>query len=300
MIPKFPQFKKIELSDKEEIEGFIKKYPPYSDFNFTNMWIWNLGDGISLSVLNKNLVVKFIDYKNGQPFLSFLGENMINETAEEMISFSEKNYKDNVLRLVPEIVTSHLDKSKFEIANDLDSHDYVYSILELSEMDSWSHSSLSKGIRQFAKKNPDYIIKQYPLADISKVEYIKMFKTWADNKKVINHFELNEYKAFEKLLDLNDKNIKINSLYVKNILVGFTVMEIGLDGYAISHFAKADTSLHPAVYQVLNWGEAKILEKQGIKYYNWEQDLGIKGLQKSKLKYKPSLFLSKFFVKKLT
>ena len=123
-----------------------------------------------------------------------------------------------------------------------------------------------------------------------------MFKRWASNKKIINHFEMNEYKSFERLLKIKDENIIITSLYVKDVLIGFTITEKEEGDYAMSHFAKADISYHPSVYDVLNWEEAKILKKQGIKYYNWEQDLGIKGLRDSKLKYKPSFFLKQFTV----
>ena len=38
MIPEFPEFKKLELSNKEEIEKITQKFPPYSDFNFVSMW----------------------------------------------------------------------------------------------------------------------------------------------------------------------------------------------------------------------------------------------------------------------
>src|ERR1051326_3758117 len=34
MIPQFPAFKKHELSDKPEVEGFLARYPAYSDFEF--------------------------------------------------------------------------------------------------------------------------------------------------------------------------------------------------------------------------------------------------------------------------
>ena len=30
MIPKFPKFKKLEITDKDDIESFTKNYPPYS------------------------------------------------------------------------------------------------------------------------------------------------------------------------------------------------------------------------------------------------------------------------------
>lgn len=296
MIPIFPNFKKLELTDKEDVEKFTSKFPPYSDFNFTSLWVWDLKEKMGFSILNDNLVVKFTDYLNGQFSLSFLGNNMVNETARELIMFSEKNYKTGILKLVPEIIISFLDKSEFDAVSDTDSKDYIYSIDHLASMDTWSQNTLSKGIRRFIKKYPDYVVKQCSIQEISKDEYLEMFKRWAKNKNTKNHFELNEYKAFKRLFQINNKNIKVISLYLKDILIGFTLFEIFANNYAISHFAKADTAYHLSVYSVLNWEEAKILKKLGVKYYNWEQDLGIQGLKKSKMSYHPVNFLKKYRV----
>lgn len=298
MIPEFPKFKKIELSDKDEVEKITCKYTLSSDFNFSNIYSWNLKGEMGLSILNNNLVVKFTDYVNEQPFLSFLGDNMVNETAKELTEFSEKNYKNATLKLILEMVANLLDKSKFDITSDRDSYEYVYSVPHLASMNTWPQNSLSKGIRRFIKKYPDYVIKQYTIEEISKNEYLEMFEKWAKNKNIENYFELNEYKAFEKLLQIKNKNIKTISIYLKNTLMGFTIFEILTNGYAISHFAKADTTHYSSIYEILNWEEAKILKDQGIKYYNWEQDLGVQGMRDSKLKYKPDSFLKKFFVKR--
>ena len=298
MIPTFPEFKKLELADKKDVEKFTAKFTPYADFNFSNMWAWDLKGEMGFSILNDNLVVKFTDYLNGKSFLSFLGNKMINETAKELIDFSEKNYKTGILKLVPETVVGLLDKSEFDFISDLDSRDYVYSVLRLASMDAWPQNTISKGVRRFIKQYPDYVIKQQSFQDVHKDEYLKMFKKWSENKNIINYSELNEYQAFERLLEIKDKNIKVISLYVKEVLVGFSVFEILADDYAMSHFAKADTSYHLSAYDILDLEEAKILQKQGIKYYNWQQDLGIQGLRKAKIKYKPDSFLNKFLVKK--
>lgn len=73
MIPEFPQFKVLELSDKGDIEVFTKKFPPYSDFNFVSMWSWDIKGDMRISQLNDNLVVRFTDYLTGNPFFSFFG-----------------------------------------------------------------------------------------------------------------------------------------------------------------------------------------------------------------------------------
>ncbi|MEI7765324.1 MAG: phosphatidylglycerol lysyltransferase domain-containing protein [bacterium] len=296
MIPVFPNFKKLELSDKKEVEKFTSEFPPYSDFNFISMWIWDIADNMMISQLNKNLVVVFNDYLSGKPFISFIGKNKISETTLDLIKFSENKYKTSSLKLITEENANILGKIGFTVTPDNNSHDYVYLISHLANMNTWSQNTSGKGIRRFIKKYPSYVVKQFNLNEIQKEEYIEMFKKWANNKKIINHFEMNEYKAFKRLLQINDKNIKIISLYEKDVLIGFTVVEIESEGYATSHFAKADVEHSSAVYDVLNWEEAKILKKEGVKYYNWEQDLGIKGLRASKLKYKPSFFLKQFIV----
>lgn len=298
MIPKFPEFKKLELSDKKDVENLTLRFTSYSDFNFSNMWAWDLKEEMGLSILNNNLVVKFTDYVNGQPVFSFFGDNMVNETARELIMFSEKNYKIDILKLVPEIIVSFLDKSKFDIIPDINSHDYVYSVKHLANMNSWKGHSSSKSIRQFIKSHPDYVVKICSLQEIVKNEYIDIFEKWMKSKNIKNSLEFKEYQAFKRFLEIKDKNIKVVSLYKNNQLIGFTMYEICSETYAIVHFSKTNLSFQKKVNDILIWEEVKFLNEQKIVYSNWQQDLGILGLRKSKEKYKPAFFLNKFFVKR--
>ena len=297
MIPEFPKFKPIELSDKEDVEKFTHKFPPYSDFNFVSMWSWDVYNKMKLSQLNNNLIVLFNDYVSEKYFLSFIGENKIFETVSELIAFSKRNYQVNFLKLIPEEVINTLPESTFTTDSDRDSYDYVYSVAHLANMNNWSKNSSGKRIRKFLKSNLNYTIKQFYINEIPKEEYEEMFKKWAKNKNIDNHFELNEYKAFERFLQINDKNIRFISLYIDNVLVGFTAYEVLSDDFVMSHFAKADVEYHNTINDILNWEEAKLLNEKGIKYFNWEQDLGIQGLRYSKEKYKHSFFLKKFIIK---
>jgi len=298
IIPEFPNFKEIELSDKAYIKSLTSKFKPYSDFNFTAIWSWSwdMNQKMMLSQLNKNLVVLFNDYVSRQHFLSFIGDNKVSETALQLIEYSEKNYKIGLLKLIPEEIANVLSKSEFIIDPDRDSYDYIYSIKDLANMDKWSGESQSRAIRKFIREHPNYTIKQYSISEIVKDEYLEMFKRWSKNKNINNPFELNEFKAFKKFFQNDDDNIKIVSLFVDNILIGFNIYEIISDDYANCSFSKADTKYHSSIYDMLDWEEAKILNNKKIKYYNWEQDLGISGLRYSKEKYKPLFFLKKFIV----
>ncbi len=298
MIPEFPNFKNLELSDKADIERFTKNFPPYSDFNFASMWSWDIYGKMKISQLNDNLVVLFNDYISSKQFLSFIGENKIPETTSELISFSEKNYQISTLKLIPEEVVNVIPQSMFRSESDRNSYDYVYSISNMAKMNEWSKNTSGKKIRKFLRSNFNYVIKQLSTKEIKKEEYKELFKRWAKSKNIDNHFELNEYKAFERFLQIDSPEIRFVSLYTNGILIGFTAYEILSKDFAISHFAKVDSEHYNAVHDILNWEEAKFLKKRGITYFNWEQDLGISGLRYSKEKYGRSFFLKKFNVLK--
>ena len=298
MIPFFPQFKKLEISDEQEIESMVSKadLKPYADFCFVNMWIWNTGNDMQVSNLNDNLVVMFRDYVSREAFLSFIGKNKLEETAKELIVFSKKNYKLSYLKLVPEEIARELQQKGFSAIEDEDSHDYVYLVSELKEMLNWGNEK-GKKIRLFLQKHPNYKVSLVPLADIPTDELKDLFRRWGESKKIETVFDLNEYSALDRLLRLKNDNIKAVLFYIDNVLLGFTVYEhIKGTPYAISRFAKADVSFDSSMYDILNWEEAKIMYEEGIQYYNWEQDLGIPGLRYSKSKYNPAFFLKKFTV----
>ncbi len=200
MIPVFPNFKKLELTDKKDVEKFTSNFPPYSDFNFVSMWSWNIHKSMMISQLNKNLVVLFTDYTSNKHFLSFIGENNIQETFTELVSFSKKKYHTDCLKLIPEEIINTIPKSVFKIEPDRDSYDYIYSLANMANMNNWSKNTCGKTIRRFIKSNSNYNVKQFSVEDVPKDEYKKLFKKWAEIREIGDIFELNEYKAFERLL----------------------------------------------------------------------------------------------------
>lgn len=296
MIPKFPNFKKITTEDRKDIEFYTNQYPPYSDFNFTSLWAWDTKNQVLVSSLNNNLVVLFTDYINNEQFFSFLGKNKFLETIRVLLEFSKTKKIKSVLKLIPsEFINSEVE-SIFKIITDPDSYDYIYAVSHLSNMHNWKQHSSGQNVRSYSQKFPDYIIKRCKINKVNKNEYLNIFKDWAKNKGVENYIELNEYEALKRFFEINQDNVELVSLYVDGVLVGFTIYEIISPDYAISHFAKANIKHHRAISDILNWEESKILNTLGIKYFNWEQDLGIPSLRKSKEKYKPDFLLKKVII----
>ena len=188
MIPQFPAFKNIEISDEKDITAFVKNasLPPYADFFFVNMWIWNTSGKLMVSQLNGNLVVLFSDYASGIPLLSFIGKSELGKTASQLLQFLDENHLPLQLKLVPKEIADDLAQNGFEVEPDEDSHDYVYLVENLADMDKWHKSTKSKNIRRFIKKNPDYKVVHVSLDELPGEELKALFWKWSDNKGISN------------------------------------------------------------------------------------------------------------------
>lgn len=298
MIPQFPDFKPLELSDKKCIEAFTQQFPPYSDFNFTSIWSWNTTDKIQISTLNENLVVLFYDYVSNKPFFSFIGANKIEDSAALILEHSVNKYGVTYLKLVPEHLIDHFQNNTWDVSPDINSDDYVLSVDFLKEMHNLPQSRLSKAIRNFIKNNKTYTVKYNSIEEVDKNIYFNLIENWGHNKE-LSGGSINERIALNKYFDLQDFETKIFSLFVEEKLVAFDTCEFCSKDYAIMHFGKTDYAFKGA-QEILYWEEAKYLSNLGIKFINIEQDLGIEGLRYSKQKFKPSHFLKKYFLQKST
>lgn len=294
MIPEFPNFKSLELSDKEEIEDITSRYQPYSDFNFVSLWSWDVKAEIRISKLNRNLVIRFNDYLTGEQFYSFLGNNKINETVNSLLKLSKKGRLKVCLRLVPEVLIKNIDKKIFKIEEDRDSFDYVYLIEKLKTYDGNKLRGRRNFYNRFKKKYLS-IVKIIKIPDVKfKHEALNLLQLWAKNKGLTPEEIKNEQKAIERcfLLEDNDEII-ITGVYIEEKLVAFSICEILDAKFAVLHFEKADEK-YEGIYSYLMQENAKILSKYSLEYLNFEQDLGLPGLRLSKKSFSPIFFLKKY------
>lgn len=293
MIPQFPAFKKLEITDRDEVEAITRNFPPYSDFNFTSMWVWDVTGRTALSRLHDNLVVRFADYLTGMPFYSFIGANKLNETAQVLLSHSEKEGTAPSLRLVPAEAATLLDPALFHIVEDPDNFDYCASAKEMSEHKGQKFMKKRNHIRKFkGKNNPSYALLN--LADTAVCEKQReLFRKWSLFKE--KNFNEHEFAAFERFLSMPKNDFSVGGVFVEDSLEAFWVTETVAPGFSISHFEKANSFAYPGIYQFLKQEHATVLVGKGIVQVNLEQDLGIPGLRENKSSYN-SLFLKKYVV----
>ena len=295
MIPQFPKFKYIELRDRAEIEKFTHKFPPYSDFNFTSMWIWNIKGEMKVSKLNNSLVIRFNDYITSKPFYSFLGTENASDTARVLLNFSAKEGLGSTLRLLTEETVKNIDLDTFIITTDEDSYDYILSVDRLEKYEGSKFTSK----RNYMKRFKGTYLSETRLINPGDHKISKgikdLFSLWHLHKGLGDSYAEHEELSLLRFLKLNDYSKFISvGLFVNKVLVAFWILEQLDEEYSLSHYEKANVLEYVGIYPYLANETAKILSQRKIKYINFEQDLGIPGLRESKRSYSPSAYLKQY------
>ncbi len=296
MIPEFPEFKKLELSDKKDVEKFTSKFPPYSDFNFISMWCWNIKDKVKISQLHGNLIVQFSDYLTGEPFYSFLGNNKVDETSESLLDLSKRERIALKLQLMPEESIRKLDSSKFYILESRDHFDYVYHVPDFHKCLGKKYETQRNLFNRFTKKYTDIEIKLLP-ANSVKSEILELSEKWIINK-IGKYDEMklrNESDAIKRIFDFEGPDLIAVCIFHKGSLIAYTINELLKDNHALCHFAKANTEFS-GIYSFLMRKTCESLISFGKEFLNYEQDLGLPHLRFSKSAFQPKVFLTKFSV----
>lgn len=299
MIPEFPNFKKLDLSDKKEVEKLVSKFPPYSAFNFTNLWAWDIRADREIAKLNGNLVVRFTDYETKEPFISFLGTNECENTVFTLLTFACNSKICPKLRFITEESIKHLQSANLLVEEDRNNFDYLFSPSKLSELQGAKFKDLRRLAKKFSKEHPDAVFRLKDPSDLSIQSKIHFtLRQWEHRKKVQNKTcDLRfEEKALCRLLE-NAKSHKLilSCIFLHGTMLCFGIDEVLPNRNAVSHFIKADNSFS-GIYEFFNRELARYLTTLDIKLWNWQQDLNIKNLRETKLGYRPVNFLKRYTV----
>ncbi|HSX44948.1 MAG TPA: phosphatidylglycerol lysyltransferase domain-containing protein [Candidatus Saccharimonadales bacterium] len=296
MIAKFPNFSKLDISHQNEILDFTSQFDPYSDFNFTSLFSWNIDNSSQISILNENLIILLPDYISGDPVYSILGNNKIDESLIDLFQITDK------LKLIPEVVVENIsNKVLFEIIEDNDNNDYIVSSADLARLSPEKFAKKHLLVEKFKQNNPDLDVRYIPL-DNSKARkvIVKSFEKWRKVNNKPRDVTRVELKAIKRLLDnVNHlKHVNAVGIYDAKKLIAFNIFESLENGYGLSSFQKA-IKRSDGLYAMLTQEMSKYLVDMNCEYINFEQDLGIEGLRNSKRSYHPVKLLKKYLVYKI-
>lgn len=297
MLPVFPDFKPIEITDQKNVEEITKKYPAYSNFHFVSLFCWDVDRKRMISTLNGNLVVRSTSDTTGREFLTFLGSNNVSETVAELLKYSKKEGMKSSLRLIPEEAIKYCSDYllPIKIKEDRDNFDYIYSIKDISCLQGDKYSNLRKSVNKFIKNYEGrYSVKLFDLSNMGcKNEILDIWHQW---KGINERYSEREESAFQRLLNNYNSFELVNIMvYVDERPAAFSINQIVNKEMSISLFAKANYNFN-GILPFMDNQMAIRLHKDGYKYMNFEEDMGLESIRFAKNKYRPINFLRKYTI----
>ena len=292
MIPEFPIFKILELSDKEIIQQITSRYEQHSDFNFSGAYSWDIRNKIQVSLLNDNYVMMTVDYLSGEQFLTYLGTNNVDDTTNKLLIFAKENAIKPELKLISQKTAQMIDRNVFDVIEDLDNFDYIVDLVEISEYNTYKTKSRKRAINSFLK-NFSPVIRQINFIKDKELIYDLFSKC-----KIEGDIEESELDAVSRFMQFYENKCIISTgFFINEELVGFCFSEVINSNVAYFHFWKAYSKISKYLYTYLMQINAKILiDKYGCKKLNIEQDMGIQGLRKWKSSFDKTEYIKKYKV----
>lgn len=289
-------FRKPVLEDQELISGYFHKYPSRScDRTFANVFLWE-----------KHYHVEFAEYKNvllfrdnsaGYGYAFPAGEDeAVKAVIPELIRWAKEDDQPFCLYGITRENYEKLESwfpGMFAVDYHRDEADYVYETEKLATLSGKKLHSKRNHINRF-KQEHEGNWSYETLSRDNLEECFQMALKWRN----LNGCEEDEEKNAEMCVTLNslrlfeELHLVGGLIRVDGEIVAFTLGEaVNADTFVV-HIEKAYADVEGA-YTVINqqFVEHEILGH--YEYVNREDDVGIEGLRKAKLSYKPVFMVEK-------
>lgn len=284
------EFKNIEISDLSVFNTFYKNNTEIScETTFVNFLLWQKAYGNMFCLSNGQLFVK--NGENGfESFRLPFGGNL---------ESGMKELKKHCGRL-PEIWSE--DCARFREFKEKYSHlynfyesrenfEYIYKRDDLANLVGKKYHSKRNHISSFSKK---YNWKAVSITKDNIEDIMLCAEKWYESRKDLSDEYLNCEKQGIRLIleNMNTLSLKGIAIYIDSIVVAFALGSRICQNTFNIHIEKALDDF-PGAYTLVNREFAKLL--CDYEYINREDDMGLEGLRKSKLSYKPEILLPKYF-----
>lgn len=284
------EFKVPTISDIETIGKIMFDEEELScESNFTNLLIWNKMYNTVYYYDEKTLIFRMWEddsYFFALPYgdithgIKLIKDFCRENNCEVKIWVAEGGRFERFKELYPNFSQTPMR----------DSFEYIYTREALSSLSGKKYHSKRNHIAKFSK-DYNWQYKSLEDADIPKVRYFA--DKWYEGTK--DEGLITEKKALNFLLSNRELlGVKGGMIMVEEKIVAFTLGSPINNTLFDIHYEKADKDFLTA-YAVINREFAKN-ELMDYKLINREEDLGIEGLRKAKLSYKPEILLEKHVV----
>lgn len=294
-------FRKPALEDKALIDEFFKSpLAEGCEYTFANIYLWSSYYKVTFAVYNDTLIFKSgVDEQNNetQAFAFPIGKGDLKPAFEAMMEYAKEKGIPFQLYGVTEkmrVVLEELYPDQFVYTEDRDSADYIYNTEDLAELRGKKYHGKRNHINNFKLTDWNY----EPLTADNMQECWEMNVAWCEeNGCKENGSSEAEFCVIKNMFKSFDYFGLVGGVLRQNgKVVAFTVGEPVSDEVFVVHIEKAFSSVAGA-YPTINQ-EFVRHAAMNYRYVNREEDMGLEGLRKAKLSYRPAILLTKYNVER--
>jgi len=287
------KWKSIDIEDKSIIDTYYKTYKSeVSDYNFTQLLLWADAYDICYVEIDGFLIVKLQSPSETIPYIHMpVGEGDLDNVIEKVRRYFDEMQVTLTIRSITRHQFIELKKNlqhniRFKLLRD--QYEYVYPSHDLSRLNTKKLKRKKDMYQKFVEKN-DISVKLMNNCDGETLA--AMMETWYEGYPKSKIFEA-ERSGIEKVLQNWDKLDTVGCvLDVGGKTVAFTFGEALTENMFLILIEKAIRDYKGAYVAVIK--EFADMYTGKYKFANREEDLGIPGLRKAKLLFRPSRFIEK-------
>lgn len=288
------QLNDITLKDKELFKRLSNHSGVTSQYTgFVNLYIWRDIEKIKYFIHNDKLFVTGVTSDTNERY--FMLPNAFSVIKEDILFLKQEFSENWSITGLSQEDSQHLKNEcgemlTFSHKRNLDN--YIYLTENLINLSGKKYHSKKNHLNSF-KKNYKYEYIRY--TEDMREDLMKFLGKWYINK-TDEGLLFGEATSIVDAID-NCKELGMfgGMLAVDGNIVAFSMGEQMTDEMAVIHFEKADTD-YQGVYAAIN-NEFLKNEWSHVKYVNREEDMGLEGLRKSKLSYKPDILFEVYSAK---
>lgn len=301
----------VTLENRDSLEKYLKGFRyKTSGLTFSSLYMWRdinlfswekLGKyvcicGTSHLELEEDIILPFMDAP-----LTDDGTYHADELKKTVLMAKERfeeNGQPFSMRLVPKSVLTHLEDAfgdRLIVEDDRANYDYIYRKEDLINLRGRSLHSKKNHLNFF---NNHYAYKYEKMtkdmADDAMV-FIKEFNAKKDIPPHEMELLMMEERAMRNVFEhVDEGGYQGGVIYIDGKIEALSVGSVMNENMAVVHIEKGNTD-YRGIYQAINAEYCKHLPEH-ITLVNREEDMGLPGLRKAKLSYKPVELLEKYIV----
>ncbi len=306
------EWREIRLEDKPEIEDKICASGCHgADYSFANLYIWRKAYKPLIAFGGTRLLVGMPEWN---VYAYPKGDGDPSGPIEQLLEEAHGRGQKLLIRGLTEKTLQEflpLYGDRFEISEDRNNADYIYSVDKLCNLPGRHLSSKRNHIKHF-ERNGEWEFHRISASSCGKF-------TSCEGCSDIRTSSIAEAKAFVDEFykekndpDLADEAGAIEEMFEHYEALGFIGGLLFQNGQPVAftagtkldnevfdtHFEKALPGVEGA-YTMVNREFARLVaaEYPDIRFFNREEDMGLEGLRKAKESYHPDILLMKYFAR---